>query len=293
MTGLELNFRAKLALLAILILLALAALGSPRLQSEAKDALAFAVIGDTGTGGVAQFEVARQMKIAREQTPYDFVLMLGDNIYPDGDPIWFKSRFEEPYRELLQSGVKFYATLGNHDVRKGAEAALRYDNFNMGGRRYYSFTKADGLIEFFALDSTAMTSAQTAWLEEQLKSSKARWKTGFFHHPIYSSARTHGSDLKLRALLEPLFVRYGVDVVFAGHDHVYERIKPQQGVSYFISGASGQLRRGDLDRRSKFHEAGNDRINSFLLVQVEKSGMRIKAMGSDGASLDTVALGKK
>lgn len=267
----------------------------------AADPLTFAVMGDTGTGQEPQLKIARQMMKQREKTPYDFVIMLGDNIYPDGDPALLKPRFEEPYRELLGAGVKFYAVLGNHDVKKGREAQQRYDKFNMGGEPYYSFRKGEGLldkitggglIEFFALDSNRMTPQQVGWLDGKLRASEARWKVIFMHHPLYSSADKHGSSQKLRALLEPVLVRNKVDAVFAGHDHVYERTKPQQGITYFVSGAGGQLRRGDLNFKSPLLAAGNDDINSFLIVRVTGEQMRVEAIGSDGRLLDSVSITK-
>jgi 3',5'-cyclic AMP phosphodiesterase CpdA len=94
-------------------------------------------------------------------------------------------------------------------------------------------------------------------LEKELAVSQAIWKIPFFHHPIYSSGRKHGSDLRLRRELEPLFTRYGVRVALSGHDHIYERIKPQEGVIYFVSGSGGQLRKGDIKRDDPLFAAGN------------------------------------
>ena len=77
----------------------------------------------------------------------------------------------------------------------------------------------------------------------------SRVKTGriaYFHHPLYGNAGRHGANVDLRVLLEPLLVKYGVQVVFSGHDHVYERLKPQRGIYYFVTGSGGQLRKGDL-----------------------------------------------
>lgn len=267
----------------------------------AKEPLTFAVIGDTGTGLEPAFEVARQMKDYSDKSKFDFVLMLGDNVYPDGAPARLKKCFEEPYKDLLNDGVKFYAVLGNHDVREGAEAQINYDKFNMGGRHYYSFKKGEGLIdkitgdalvEFFALDSNAMSGEQLSWLEVALKSSKARWKVVFMHHPIYSSASKHGADIPLRKLLEPLFIRYKVDMVLAGHEHVYERLKPQNGVRYFTEGASGQLRKGNINRKSATFEAGNDATHSFLVVQAEQSQMKVQAISSNGMVLDETIITK-
>jgi hypothetical protein len=100
----------------------------------------------------------------------------------------------------------------------------------------------------------------------------------------------HGSNTKLRALLEPLFVRYGVAATFSGHDHVYERIKPQQGIQHFVSGAGGQLRRGNLDRRSQLTDAGNDQVNSFMYVEVTRNSLSFWALDAGGRILDSGVL---
>jgi len=289
--------RFKVGLFSILLLLAVTGAAGPE-----KKPLTFAVIGDTGTGRPVQFEVARQMKAYHDKVGFEFVLMAGDNIYPNGEPALLKPRFEEPYQELLRAGVKFYAVLGNHDVVKGLEAQTKYEKFNMDGHRYYKFKKGvglfdflkgEGLIEFFALDTTEMNAAQLAWLGESLTGSKARWKVAFMHKPLYSSAAKHGSTKSLRPLLEPLLVRYKVDVVFAGHDHVYERIKPQQGIYHFVTGTGGSLRRGNINRKSRLFAAGNDETNSFLIVEVGESQMKVECIGANGAVLDSVTIEKK
>ncbi len=258
------------------------------LPDEATPQVSFAVIGDSGTGKEGQYAVARQMKAARDKNRFEFVLMLGDNIYSNGAAKNFKKKFELPYQALLNDGVKFYASLGNHDVRSGLNAQINYDKFNMGGQRYYSFTK--GEVEFFALDSTKMDEAQRAWLEDKLKASQARWKVVFCHHPLYSSAKRHGSEINLRATLEPLFVRYQVNAVFSGHDHVYERIKPQQGVQYFVEGASGQLRKNGMRKKSELTAAANDLLHSFLVVQVTSHAMQVEAIGENGHVFDRVTI---
>lgn len=286
----KLNF--KVALLAALLLLALTTAATTRQTSTARASLAFAAIGDTGTGKPPQFEVARQMAAYRERVRFDFVLMLGDNLYTRSTPAAFRERFEKPYQELLQASVKFYAVLGNHDVLGGGEAQIRYEKFNMSGRRYYSFTKGEGLVEFFALDSNNLSRAQTSWLEEKLKSSVARWKVAFLHHSLFSSSRMHSEYDEMREQLTPLFVRYGVNAVFAGHSHVYERVKPQQGVHYFTQGASGKIRIGDLDRNGPYFAAGNDQIHSFLLVQMDEARMKVEAIGANGELLDSAVISR-
>src|SRR5262245_14400599 len=238
-------------------------------QEQNRNQVAFAVIGDTGTGDEAQLAVARQMVSRREKSPFEFVLMLGDNIYETGDPKYIAPSFEKPYKDLLAARVKFYAVLGNHDIIKGTAFQTNYANFNMGGKRYYHFTKGDvgdsSQLEFFALDSNLMNDEQLNWLEEKLKASKAQWKIAFCHHSIYSSSKMHKPYLQLRNQLEPLYLKYGVKVVFAGHGHAYERVKPQKGVNYFTEGASGEIKRKSLDRNTPLFAAGEDLINSFLI----------------------------
>lgn len=252
----------------------------------------FIAFGDMGTGDNDQYALAKQMAAWHDAHPYDTALLLGDNIYPDGNPADLPAKFEKPYAELLRRGIRFQASLGNHDVRKGRAGQISYPNFNMGGQSYYWFVKglnAAGkpLAVFFALDSNNMDAAQLKWFESALAASPAQWKLVFFHHPLYSSATTHGSDTALRAKLEPLFIRYGVAAVFSGHDHTYERTKPLQGIQYFVSGAgSGKLRRGDLNRKSPFFAAGNDESGSFLYVDVTEAQLRFQAVDVTGKVFD-------
>lgn len=289
------NFSRQVLLIIVFGLLVTGIIAGATAQNEDtfKADVTFAVIGDAGSGDEAQFAVARQMVLQRSRFPFDFTLMLGDNIYERGESKYIVPRFEAPYKELLASGVRFYAVLGNHDIIKGLEFQTGYKNFNMGDRRYYNFTKGDGLIEFFALDSNKVTGEQLKWLEDALKSSKATWKVAFLHHSLYSSARMHPAYVDLRKQLEPLFVKYGVNAVFSGHSHCYERVKPQNGVHYFTEGASGEIKRNTLDRKSILMAAGEDRINSFIMVQVNENEMRVQAIGSDGTVIDPYKFGRK
>lgn len=278
------------AFLALMSATSVAAMAKPPVTRTVSAGFQFIALGDMGTGDSSQLSLAAGMTAYHEKQTFDTALMLGDNIYPDGNPGLFKEKFERPYAELLKRGVSFYAVLGNHDVRRGREAQLKYQNFNMNGKAYYSFVKGDGLVEFFAIDSTEFSRQQLGWLEGALRASKARWKIAYFHHPIYSSAITHGSDLKLRALLEPVFAKHGVVAALSGHDHTYERIKPQQGVQYFVSGAGGQLRKGDLDRRSPFFSAGNDKVNSYMTFDATPEKLLFKTLDAAGNTLDEGAL---
>ena len=295
MTGRTSRIPILRSIILALPLLALPLIAAAQDESGAKPIITFAVVGDTGTGDVAQLSVARQMVRQREKTPFEFAIMLGDNIYEKGEGKDVKPRFEDPYKDLLEAGVKFYAALGNHDIIKGLEFQTNYPNFNMGGRRYYNFAKGssdnhENLIEFFALDSNLMTPEQLKWLDESLGASKARWKIAFSHHSIYSSSRMHSQYTKLRAQLEPLYVKHGVSAVFSGHSHCFERIKPQQGVHYFTEGASGEIKHKTLDRKTSFFAAGEDERNSFLIVQASENELKVEAIGADGSLIDSYTI---
>jgi 3',5'-cyclic AMP phosphodiesterase CpdA len=249
-------------------------------QRGTSGSVKFGVIGDSGTGAAPQFAIGRQMADARGPFPFDFVIMLGDNLYGGQDSRDFVEKFERPYASLLQAGVKFYASLGNHD----RQTNRFYKLFNMDGQRYYTFAR--GNARFIAVDTNLLDEAQLAWIDETLKQSREEWKICFFHHPLYSHAGRHGGNVALRVALEPLFLKHGVDVVFSGHDHVYERIKPQKGITYFVSGAGGQLRRGDL-RPSEATAASFDQDQTFMLVEVDGGEMRFQARTRTGAIVDS------
>jgi hypothetical protein len=192
----------------------------------------FAVIGDTGSGTEKQRDVGDMMVRYHTLFPYEFVLMMGDNMYGGEAPQDFEKKFAEPYRALLDQKVKFYATL------------------EITTRRCKSTTP-------------------------------------------YSSAKKHGSDGQLREVVEPIFLKYGVDVVLTGHDHVYERIKPQKGIYYFVSGAGGKLRTGDIDARSGMTEKSYDRDLHFMLFEVAGDELYFQAISRTGETIDSGVIKRK
>jgi hypothetical protein len=234
-----------------------------------------------GTGQAPQYEVAAKMAAIRLTFPFDFVIMLGDNIYGGNGASDYRSKFELPYKSLLDAGVRFYASLGNHD----SPNQRLYKPFNMNGQQYYTYKR--GNAQFFALDSNYMSPQQLSWLEKELENSRADWKICYFHHPLYSSAARHGSAVELRLVLEPLFVKYGVQVVFAGHEHVYERLKPQHGISYFVEGAAGQLRKGNLTTGTGLMAAGYDQDLSFILIEVAGDALNFQTVSRTGKTVDS------
>ena len=245
--------------------------------------LRFAVMGDTGSGTDKQRQVANMMVQYRNIFPFDFVLMMGDNLYGSESAKDFETKFSDVYKVLLNDKVKFYATLGNHDL----PMQINYANFNMNGKEYYRFKK--GNVAFYSLNSNYMDKNQLAWLESELAKDTSDWKICFFHHPPYSSAKGHGSDGQLREIVEPIFVKYGVNVVLTGHDHVYERIKPQKGIYYFVSGAGGRLRESDV-QTSPLVEKSFDRDMHFMLFEVVGNQVYFQAISRTGETVDSGVL---
>ena len=243
--------------------------------------LKFAVIGDSGQPGSGQTAIAGQMTKLRARFPFEFVLMTGDNLYGRESSRDYENKFSIPYKPLIDAGVKFYASLGNHDDA----GQIQYKLFNMEGRKYYSFKPKNG-VRLFALDSNYVDDKQLDWLGKELAASGSDWKIAFFHHPLYSSGATHGSADLQRGLLEPMFLKHGVDVVISGHEHFYERIKPQKGVTYFILGSSAKLRKGDLSK-SGMTASGNDSAYAFMLIEIDGDDMYFQTISDRGATLDT------
>ncbi len=247
-----------------------------------KPQLKFAILGDTGTGTKPQYEIGQQLASVHKAFPFEFVIMLGDNMYGGESAKDFANKFEKPYAALLSTGMKFYAALGNHDV---PDKQIAYKLFNMGGQRYYTFKPQDG-VRFFALDSNYMDQKQLDWLETELRNSGSEWKICFFHHPLYSSGEKHGPSLELRKVLEPLLIKNGVDVVFAGHEHFYERIKPQNNIQYFILGNSAKLRADGIIPNSPITAKGFDTDNAFMIAEIAGDEMSFQTISRVGNVID-------
>jgi hypothetical protein len=249
----------------------------------------FAAIGDAGRGDRPQYEVSAQMQAFREIFDYDFVVMLGDNVYDGGTPEDYRQKFELPYKPLLDKGVEFYATIGNHDDVNQP----MYKPFHMNGQRFYTFKADRSLlakltdtdVEFFMVDTETIDRAQVAWLDDVMRRSTARWKIPAFHRPIYTSGRYAVPARIFRSLLEPVFLAHDVKVALSGHEHFYQRTPPQQGITYFISGGAGSLRERDI-RRNALVAAGFDIDYHFMLFEVTRDRLFYQAISRTGHSVD-------
>ncbi len=277
-------------LFAILLIALTGPLAAQDLKLPNKDgSIKFAVLGDTGTGSREQIALGKVMSAYRAKFPFEFALMLGDNLYGGESPRDYEKKFAIPYKPLIDAGVKFYAALGNHDDPN----QRMYKLFNMNGERYYSFRPSlTGGVRLFALDSNYMDPQQVQWLEKELAASGSDWKIAFCHHPLYSSGGTHGSADLLRDQVEPLFVEHGVSVVFTGHEHFYERIKPQKGIQYFVAGASAKLRKGDINPRSGLTAFGYDSGYTFMLVEIVSDEMYFQVVNDRQQTIDSGVIRK-
>jgi hypothetical protein len=249
--------------------------------------LKLGVMGDFGTGERAQYDMAATMARTHQQFKFTLMLLVGDNLYGSERPQDFKKKFEEPYKPLLDGGVTFRASVGNHDERE----QRNYPLFNMGGELYYTFKEQN--VRFFVIESTYPDPKQLLWLEQELKKSDSEWKIAYMHHPPYCSAGRHGSDRRLREMLEPLFVTYNVSVVFSGHDHVYERTKPQKDITYFVVGSTGKVAPGDLARNSPLTAKGFDSEQTFLIAEIDGDQMAFNAISKSGKIVDSGTLARR
>ena len=259
---------------------------SPTGWSEPQDTITFAIIGDAGTGGKNQFRVAGEMAETYSQQPFSLLLTTGDNVYY-GDVIdRAKEVIDKPYGPLFDAGVEFRPTLGNHDIDEQEDQAEILATLGMPDR-YYSYTS--GPVDFFALDSNWMDTSQLIWPADRLACSENRWQVVYLHHPLYSSG-AHGSDTALRERLEPILVAGGVDIVFAGHDHNYERSTPQNGIVHVVTGGGGGRIR---PVGSSEFTAVSESDHHFVLARVSNDGFRVTVSEVDGDELDDFVLASR
>lgn len=266
----------------------------PRAWTTTGDSITFAVLGDNGSGGRNQMDVARQMALTYRATPYGLVLLAGDISYYGSIEDRWNEVFVEPYRPLIDAGVTWELAIGNHELseKKSDDAAAEIEaQLRRFGKPGTYYAVRHGPMEVFVLDSSIPLATgeggpeQITWLEHALAASNARWKVALMHQPAYSSG-AHGSHLEIREVVQPLFARSGVDIVFTGHDHHYERTTPQDGVVWIVSGAGSKLTRVD----GADFTAHAESTLQFMLVRIDGDVMDVRAITTDGTVIDRVTL---
>jgi hypothetical protein len=214
---------------------------TPNAWEETPDRLVFTAIGDNGSGGRQAMAVAGQMAETYALRPYGLVCLLGDICYYGSITERFHDVFEEPMEPLIEAGVRFELSIGNHDGDLDASGSsleeIEAELALLGTpARYY--TTSHGPVDFFYLDSNEpdlLGREQLDWFDAALEASSNRWKVVCVHHPPYSSGR-YGSTPGEAELLSPLLSKHAVDLVMSGHDHHYERTVPIDGTTYVVSG---------------------------------------------------------
>lgn len=200
-----------------------------------------AIAGDTGTGSAAELATARQMVAqGHEVAPYDALVLLGDLVYEVGDPARVDDVVTDPFAALLDRGTELIPVLGNHDYVSGEQQQILSEL----GRDRSWYVDRVGPVRVVVLDSEqADDPQQTAWLRTTLAMPQpaVTWTIAAMHHPAYSAGE-HGSSLDVREAWSPLFEKYDVPLVLAGHDHDYQRSTPVNGVTYVVSGGGAKLR---------------------------------------------------
>ncbi len=198
----------------------------------------FAVYGDNRSGySTESAEVHKKIIQKLKALQPQLIINTGDLVYRGEESEDWDAFFKES-GDLFKK-IKFYPAIGNHDVSKD-NIFRQHFPFNEEGVNYYNFQHQGA--QFIILDSTIAIgpgSLQYQYLIDKLQSSSQQ-KPLFIvlHHPPFNRGR-HGSDLDLQQHLAPIFAEYGVDIVFAGHDHNYQRFKPIRGVHYIVSGGGG------------------------------------------------------
>lgn len=244
-----------------------------------------AVAGDVGTGGPEEFRTAEVMDGLEENQGFDALLLLGDNVYDDGDPSLAQSRVFEPFGPVLDDGTELISVLGNHDVSAGFGPA-QAEALGMPNEWYATEI---GNTTVVALDSNqASNPEQVAWLRTTLGNITSDWTIVIMHHPAYS-AGWHGSEPSVVDNFVPAFEEFGVDLVLSGHDHDYQRSKKIGGVTYVVSGAAAKLRPAGVE---DFTAVSWSTYN-FLDVLVYPEQLQVQAVNHDGNVIDSFVLERR
>ncbi len=251
-------------------------------RPDSTEPVRFLAFGDSGGGGSDQYELLEQM----HTVPYDLMIHTGDLAYDSGTISQYEDTVFAVYGDLFRN-IPFFPAAGNHDYKTMSGLPFR-DVFNLPGtnEKWYSYDW--GRVHFVALDTESDYGTQMTWLETDLAANQLPWRIIYLHKPPYSSG-AHGSDISLRSRLAPIAEKYGVQLVLAGHDHNYERMKPQNGVNYVVTGGGGIGTRSV--GTSSFTALSEDVIH-FVQAEVGVDEMTLHAIDATGVEFDSMVIAR-
>jgi hypothetical protein len=267
---------------------------TPGAWTTTDDTVSFAVLGDNGSGGRQAMAVAERMARTYREMPFGHVSLLGDICYYGNIEDRFDDVFVRPMAPLIDAGVGFELSIGNHDTDLHhtddgiAEIESELRLLGTPGRYY---AKTHGPAAIFYLDSSMpglfgpSSSTQLEWLDDELASSPSQWRIVALHHPPYSSGK-HGCTPGAEDVLEPILRRRNVDLVLSGHDHHYERTHPQDGVTYVVSGGGCKT---TAVGRSRFTATAESTLQ-FLHVEIDGDTLTGRSIRPDGGMVDRFEL---
>ena len=250
------------------------------------------VIGDFGSGSEDMDDIAGAVRDEDERAALDAVVTTGDNIYPDGTASYFEEAWLEPYGWVQDESIPVLASLGNHDVEVDADAVMEL--LDMPARWY---VETVGPVEFVVLDSTVVADpGQRSFLERVLDAPKETgvpFRVVVMHHSPHSCS-LHQSNQEILRTWVPSFEHGAVDLVLSGHDHVYERFGPIDGITFVVTGGGGYELHdvGDCPSGTPAPESAAEEFH-YVLIEATREELRLQAISSGGELVDTFTLDRR
>lgn len=245
----------------------------------------FVALGDSGDGSPDQYAALAQMRTV----PFDLIIHTGDIAYDKGGRSEFEANVFNVYRDLL-AAFPFFPVAGNHEYEtEGAQPfrdffALPENGGPEGLERWYSFDWGD--VHFVALDTERTGPVQAQWLDADLAANQRPWTVVYGHKPPFSSGE-HGNDGAFRQYFVPVLEKHRVPLVLNGHDHDYERTKPQNGVTYVVTGGGGV---GTRPVGTSSFTAFSESVIHIVYVEVTQDTLALHAIDGIGVEFDSLVL---
>lgn len=257
------------------------------------DHLKFALAGDTGTGEEHAREIGAEIAKLHDREGLAGLFLLGDNIYGhDLFEVGFKTRFLDTFEPVIMRNVPIYGVLGNHDYAPTAFEQINSPLLNMKGHEYYSVKFGD-LAQFFIISSETLDAdpIQLQWLRAEMENSAAHWRILLLHEPLDASKIGHGPAKRLAELLKPIITGpHGAHLVFAGHNHIYERRVPLDGGTHITLGSGANALQEQKFPPDPRRAIGYNERPAFGWIDVTREGIVMRVVNDKGAVVDHAAV---